>query len=150
MRPLCQPCYIAIEDDGLRFCSGCKNTLPLSDFSKSSKRRAGVQSVCKPCMMRIVTANRYGISREALDGLKKDQSRKCGICAKEGRLCVDHDHTTGRVRGLLCNGCNGALGVFGDSIEGVKRALSYLESAPKWGQLHIDKQSRALGDSAPR
>lgn len=82
-------------------------------------------------MMRIVTANRYGISREAVDGLKKGQNRKCGICTKEGRLCVDHDHKTGTIRGLLCHRCNGALGTFGDSIEGIKRALNYLESAPK-------------------
>lgn len=41
--------------------------------------------------------------------------------------CVDHDHDTGRVRGLLCNNCNVGIGNLGDSAEGVRMALKYLE-----------------------
>lgn len=44
-------------------------------------------------------------------------------------MCVDHDHETGKVRGVLCRGCNGALGKFGDTVAGVRRALAYLERA---------------------
>lgn len=44
-------------------------------------------------------------------------------------LCVDHDHVTGTVRGLLCNGCNHGIGKLGDNAEGVRRALAYLEAA---------------------
>lgn len=49
--------------------------------------------------------------------------------AQKRTLCVDHDHETGRVRGLLCNRCNVALARFGDTIAGVRAALNYLERA---------------------
>lgn len=66
------------------------------------------------------------------------QGGKCAICRDEivhkaafekgrGIACVDHDHETGKVRGLLCHHCNRALGTFGDNVEGLKRALAYLE-----------------------
>jgi hypothetical protein len=41
---------------------------------------------------------------------------------------IDHDHKTGQVRGLLCSGCNTGLGHLGDDIQGLKRALEYLEN----------------------
>ena len=70
-----------------------------------------------------------------------EQGGKCGICGKEpsGKwhgdrmLNVDHDHKPGAVRGLLCNQCNRALGLFGDSQERILEAVAYLEkhAAPK-------------------
>ena len=56
--------------------------------------------------------NRYGLTIEQYDGLKVAQGGGCAMCGKVGRLFIDHDHKTGRVRGLLCPGCNGALGHF--------------------------------------
>ena len=62
----------------------------------------------------------------------------CAICGKEnfpmginhtGLLVVDHDHTTGKVRGLLCHNCNRALGLLQDSSQNLHKALSYLEGA---------------------
>ncbi|WP_344447709.1 endonuclease domain-containing protein [Kitasatospora nipponensis] len=50
----------------------------------------------------------------------------CGLLAGDRALQVDHCHTTGRVRGLLCRKCNSGIGMLGDSPEGVQRALSYL------------------------
>ena len=41
-------------------------------------------------------------------------------------LCVDHDHTTGEIRGLLCANCNLGLGALGDNVRSLKRALAYL------------------------
>lgn len=56
------------------------------------------------------------------------QNNCCAICKKARKLVVDHDHLTGRVRGLLCKGCNTALGVFGDSTVGLRQAIAYLET----------------------
>lgn len=61
------------------------------------------------------------------------QNGGCAICGKRQgietkKLGVDHDHCTGRIRGLLCSQCNRGLGKFGDSIEGIKRVLAYLEN----------------------
>lgn len=70
--------------------------------------------------------------------LLDSQNDLCAICGnKEERkhdetgtmwgLAVDHDHGTGVVRGALCNSCNRGLGLLGDSVEGIKKALTYLE-----------------------
>lgn len=73
---------------------------------------------------------KYGLTEKQYDDMHEAQSGRCSICGKEpeDRLCVDHDHETGAVRGLLCRGCNAALGAFGDSIEMLEQALIYLKS----------------------
>lgn len=61
--------------------------------------------------------------------MRDEHAGRCGICGKEPRsgFVIDHDHKTGRVRGLLCQRCNSGLGSLGDSIEGLKAAIAYLE-----------------------
>lgn len=74
----------------------------------------------------------YGITPERYDTMLAAQGGHCAICpAKEpgGRgkfFHVDHDHTTGKVRGLLCHRCNTALGLFQDSPAALKLAIKYL------------------------
>ena len=71
----------------------------------------------------------YGISLEVWNSLMESQGGKCAICGGvpvQSRLCVDHDHKTGRIRGLLCRKCNAALGLFSDSRELLKKADEYL------------------------
>lgn len=50
----------------------------------------------------------------------------CQICGKEAKLVLDHDHQSGSIRGILCNGCNTALGKFGDSEQILLAAINYL------------------------
>lgn len=69
---------------------------------------------------------KYGLTPEAFEALAVQQERRCAICRRARPLCVDHDHQTGRVRGLLCRSCNQALGVFGDTRDGIMAALQYL------------------------
>ncbi|MDE1867447.1 MAG: endonuclease VII domain-containing protein [Thaumarchaeota archaeon] len=79
----------------------------------------------------------YGLSKEKYDLLVKKQENKCLICnevetAKNQRgeikpLAVDHCHSTGIIRGLLCHKCNSLLGFSKDNIEILKKAISYLE-----------------------
>ena len=52
----------------------------------------------------------YGLSAKALENLYKQQAGLCAVCGKAEKLVIDHDHRTGKVRGLLCNSCNSALG----------------------------------------
>jgi hypothetical protein len=58
-----------------------------------------------------------------------EQKYKCAICFERPnhRLAVDHDHYTGRVRGLLCKNCNRALGYFKDNMEHLQNAVGYLK-----------------------
>ena len=62
------------------------------------------------------------------------QGHKCAICSSTDKgkgkqfFCVDHCHTTGKVRGLLCAPCNKALGQLGDTEEALQRALDYLNN----------------------
>lgn len=74
---------------------------------------------------------KYGITEEDYAAMLARQGDVCAICGgtEPGgkRLAVDHCHTSGRVRGLLCTPCNTALGKLGDTVEGLRRALTYLE-----------------------
>jgi len=69
----------------------------------------------------------YGITPDQYQVLWDSQNGKCAICRRGGvELCVDHNHTTGRVRGLLCHVCNSYLGVIQDSEDSLIRAVEYL------------------------
>lgn len=73
---------------------------------------------------------RYGITIAQYDALAEAQGGGCALCGKActtgKRLAVDHDHATGRVRGLLCRKCNRGLGHFDDDPAALRRAADYL------------------------
>ena len=74
----------------------------------------------------------YGIQIKDYDAMLFAQNGVCAICSKEPpnhhkkRLNVDHCHKTGEVRGLLCDACNRALGLFKDSSDILTKAINYL------------------------
>lgn len=74
---------------------------------------------------------KYGLSLEQYDDLLATQGGVCAICKRPPQgtfsLHVDHDHRTGRVRGLLCFRCNNALGDLDDDPSLLRAALRYLE-----------------------
>ena len=72
---------------------------------------------------------KYSISLETFSTLNEVQNGLCAICQKEQkpRLAVDHDHVTGKVRGLLCNNCNWMLGSGKDNSTILKKGAEYLE-----------------------
>ena len=76
---------------------------------------------------------RYGITKEAWSDLWNEQGRRCAICGTENNsvtkraFATDHDHETGRVRGILCSLCNMGLGDFKDDPKLLKEAIRYLE-----------------------
>lgn len=89
---------------------------------------------------RLYWLRAYGLTPEAYDQLLREQDGACAICgqaetfvdprtAETRRLAVDHCHTTGRVRGLLCGRCNRSIGLLGDSAETLEKAAAYLRRA---------------------
>lgn len=80
---------------------------------------------------------KFGITVEDYDKMLERQNGVCAICKRSPhvvlngaikRLAVDHDHITGRVRGLLCDHCNRGMGLLRDSIETLEGAAEYLRS----------------------
>jgi hypothetical protein len=76
-----------------------------------------------------VWLKRYGITSKDFETMLEKQNGACAVCKKKKKLCVDHDHETGKVRGLLCRACNTAIGNLGDSHEGLLNAAQYLTSS---------------------
>ena len=76
---------------------------------------------------------RYGMTLEEYVLMEEEQSGVCKICAQKcvtGRnLAVDHCHETGKIRGLLCQNCNTAIGKFGDDENRIKKAVEYLSES---------------------
>jgi hypothetical protein len=81
----------------------------------------------------------YGIDYNEYNRMLNEQDHKCGICGDEGftmakhhelKLVVDHDHETGRVRGLLCHNCNRALGLLKDNTESLTKAINWISETP--------------------
>lgn len=78
----------------------------------------------------------FGLTADDYYKILEFQHGKCAICGSEigdvmgNRLYVDHDHTTGAVRGLLCSDCNFGLGKFHDSVDLLHNAIQYLEEGP--------------------
>lgn len=69
---------------------------------------------------------RYNMTIEQFDAIKADQGDKCPICREREATVVDHCHTNGHVRGLLCKQCNGAIGMLRDDPINMLRAVEYL------------------------
>ena len=74
---------------------------------------------------------RYGITEEIYNEMLDKQDYSCAICNQksEKNLSVDHCHTTGKIRGLLCQNCNVGLGYFNDDKNRMKLAMRYLDQS---------------------
>jgi hypothetical protein len=123
-------------------CRGLKNKQRLAALSPEElEKRRVVQRACTKSYRRKMGPSlqrkqdlmfKYGITPEAFEGLKISQCGKCAICGtadprgKHGVFCVDHCHETGRVRGLLCQRCNVALGALGDNEASLQKVLHYV------------------------
>ncbi len=89
---------------------------------------------------RVSNIRRYGLTMDAYHAMLQEQSWRCAICGcsflvlpgmKAERPCVDHDHVTGAVRGLLCNQCNATIGMAGDRVDVLAKAIAYLMRAKR-------------------
>ncbi len=96
------------------------------------KKQCLVRWHAKPQLDRQASKSyKYGITADEFKQMFETQQGKCSICSEEPKtkrgLHVDHDHETGKVRGLLCHGCNVALGSFKD-VTLLNKAIEYLRS----------------------
>lgn len=121
----------------LLFCTTCCEYEEEDQFpiDRSCKNRGERGRTCRSCLK---SYRETRAPRETRHDKNMREHREffpdvevCQICGHKnglGReLCVDHDHKTGHVRGLICSTCNLALGYLGDSVAGLRRALEYLD-----------------------
>lgn len=131
-------------------CSRCKEVKPLTEFHLRSKKEPWPKSACIQChrerakgywrnnpLPKEVQREKnlrksFGIGVADYNKLLEEQGGCCAICGTNScssgkNFAVDHCHTTGVIRGLLCKFCNTALGQFQDSPEILTKAIAYLE-----------------------
>lgn len=118
--------------DGTKLCSTCEERKLLSEFNFSNSNHTAYRPYCRVCQILITKRVKFGISPEEFLKLSKEQNNCCYICNSPNQnhyhLAVDHCHNTGKVRGLLCNNCNSALGFMQDSPDLLLKAAEYLKS----------------------
>ena len=120
------------------YCRKCTREYQQSEKYKKTKRRYGKKYYASESNKENITSNamkrRYGISIEDYEEMLKKQKGACAICGKKEcipcygkvrRLSIDHEHRTGKVRGLLCSNCNLLLRAVEDT-EFLIRAQMYL------------------------
>jgi hypothetical protein len=117
---------------------------------------------CPECIRRRLferdVMRKHGLTPGRLAEIRKAQDNKCALCRSEltagKRVHIDHCHRTKAIRGILCARCNTGLGKLGDDIEGIRRALEYLERFEKRFRNAAKKQRhkarKAAGLVTPR
>jgi hypothetical protein len=137
-----------------KVCTRCGVDKPLSEYGRQSANKDGLYYHCKECVSAYHKARyndpkykdyqrnsslqaTFGISLEKYNLMLDEQGRACAICGREEfrihpktgetkALSVDHCHSTGQIRGLLCSDCNFLLGNAKDSISTLASAIQYL------------------------
>lgn len=136
-----------------KVCTKCKEWKEDIEYSQKNAagRKRSLQSRCKPCCIQdtkdwhlaqpegrkkdLYLRRTYGMSLENYNERMKTQQGQCLLCLKDFDFVskigphipvVDHCHTHGHVRGILCNECNRGLGYFRDNSMALKRASQYL------------------------
>lgn len=143
-------------------CGRCGVVKPAREFHKHAQTRDGLNTRCKPCAVAVAAewqkanpeqalkhqwTNRlieYGITQDQYDALAQRAGGMCELCGKVADLVIDHCHTSGVVRGLLCNRCNFRMALF-DNKGFLKRAALYVLRAKKAAiGLHVDVKRRRM------
>jgi len=129
-----EQCYT--PDGTMKRCRTCSAILLLEAYESDVRSLDGLSSNCRRCAgdnaRKSRWAKRYGLSVAGYYDLLNSQNGGCAICGKEpeGRyeyLAVDHDHLTGKVRGLLCAFCNLVIGRWRDSPQNAEKSVAYLK-----------------------
>ena len=136
----------------MKTCKSCLLEKPLDSFYPHKGSKQGVLARCKQCIsahrkasyssekaLETLLKSRYKLSKREYDTKLSEQNGVCAICGTtdpgkyHGRFCVDHNHSTNEVRGLICHNCNSALGNFKDSVSVLLSAVDYLKKYGSYG-----------------
>jgi hypothetical protein len=108
------------------------NKEKLREQDRIRKQSPRARELDREYKRRHVLRRKYGITAQIKVEMLSSQGEGCAICFKPLTYSsghVDHDHSTGKVRGILCLTCNAGLGQFGDSKKLLMAALSYLDKS---------------------
>lgn len=111
-----------------KICVKCSTNKTLSEFRicrlyKGVKEGEYFRSECKQCEKEA--------AKQLIDARKNapPKTSYCQCCKLDAQyLVLDHDHETGNFRGWLCRNCNQGIGKLGDNIQGLQKAMAYLQS----------------------
>lgn len=128
--------------DGRRYkCKQCENTMVRERYHNNESVRMGrlrknavyrYKKDTKLGSKERLLRKKYNISLDEYEEMKRIQNDRCKICNRaedeipRGILAVDHDHTTGEIRGLLCDLCNRGIGMLKEDIQILQNAIIYL------------------------
>ena len=143
----------------MKTCTKCGTSKKLSEFHKRTASKDGKASQCTTCLntkqLKARTSRpdytrnanlkaRFDMSIEEYNVIFLKQRGKCAICDKAETstnnkgvikwLSVDHNHSTGIIRGLLCSNCNVGIGLLQDSVKIMKSAIKYLNKRGSYGE----------------
>ena len=117
-----------LEQPEIRVCEVC-------DAAYTATRTTERTCRMKCEQRRQQLKNKYGLTQKAYLAMLDAQGNVCALCggdfpimAGERRTAIDHDHETGRVRGILCYNCNTGLGKLGDQPAALERTHAYFLS----------------------
>ena len=134
----------------LKYCPKCKQSKPLEDFNKHKREKDGLQRLCRYCQKEsnkkyLLTSKgiktirgghlrrKYNIDLQTYEELLLSQNNKCKIYGANSNtdnraeyFVIDHNHKTGKIRGLLCTKCNALLGLAQDNENILEKAKQYL------------------------
>lgn len=123
-------------ESGTKVCTICKIRLPFTSFHTDNSSPDKCRPICKSCVPKLSTTYhrksslkvKYGISDNTYNKMLVSQGGVCKICGMKDtkRLSVDHCHSTGKVRGLLCTKCNTGIGLLQDNSKLLSIAAEYL------------------------
>jgi hypothetical protein len=130
--------FYLFSGDKMKKCTHCKEIKPYSAFGKSKAYKDGYANICRKCNYdkngrEWHLKKTYGISTEDFNFLREKQNYSCACCGKHEneisrkRLYIDHNHQTGKVRGLLCHSCNVSLGLMKEDIDSIASLIAYLK-----------------------
>lgn len=148
-------------EDNKKQCTKCKQVKSKLDFGNRKQSADGLQWQCKTCISsktkeyynkhkgnrwadknpekrketqrKAIIKHKYGITVEEYETFLESQNDACKLCTAKHDLCIDHDHETNKVRGILCRPCNFFLGqVENKGITWLSEAYKYLGWHSAW------------------